>query len=102
MPDILGLGWFSFGPKSGSKSKIPGRILKSVRSLFSSAEVALCLSQVVVEIPAGTPQTPRPGSSPGGIGELGGGGSLAGARVVMPKCPGRRPTEELLHIDQAK
>jgi hypothetical protein len=38
VPDILGLVWPSFRPKSGSKSKISGRILKSVRGPFSSAE----------------------------------------------------------------
>ena len=40
VPDILGLVWPSFRPKSGSKSKIPGRILKCFRGLFSSAERA--------------------------------------------------------------
>ncbi len=38
VPNILGLVWPSFRPKSGSKSKISGRILKSVRGPFSSAE----------------------------------------------------------------
>ncbi len=38
VPDILGLVWPSFRSKSGSKSKISGRILKSFRGLFSSAE----------------------------------------------------------------
>ncbi len=31
VPDVFGLVWTSFRPRSGSKSKIPGRILKSVR-----------------------------------------------------------------------
>ncbi len=38
VPDILGLVWRSFRPKSGSESKISGRILKISRGLFSSAE----------------------------------------------------------------
>ncbi len=39
VPDILGLAWPSFRPKSGSKSKIAGRILTSFRGPFSSAEM---------------------------------------------------------------
>ncbi len=35
VPDILGLLWPSLRPKSGSKSKISGRILQSFRSHFS-------------------------------------------------------------------
>ncbi len=42
VPDILGLVWPSFRPKSGSKSKISGRILKSFRGPFSSAEAGCC------------------------------------------------------------
>jgi hypothetical protein len=38
VPGILGLVWPSFKPKSGSKSKIPGRILKQILGSFSSAE----------------------------------------------------------------
>ncbi len=38
VPDILGLVWPRFRPKSDPKSKIPDRILKSVRGPFSSAE----------------------------------------------------------------
>ncbi len=38
VPDIVGLVWPSFRPKSGSKSQISGRILKSFRGPFSSAE----------------------------------------------------------------
>ncbi len=38
VPDNSGLVFPSFRPKSGSKSKIPGRILKSCRGPFSSAE----------------------------------------------------------------
>ncbi len=37
VPGILGLVWPSFRPKSGSKSKISGRILKSFRGPFISA-----------------------------------------------------------------
>ncbi len=40
VPDILGLVWPSFCPNSGSKSQISGRILKSFRALFSSAELS--------------------------------------------------------------
>ncbi len=39
VPDILGLAWPSFRPKSGSKSKIPGGILKSFRGPFSLADL---------------------------------------------------------------
>ncbi len=42
-PDILGLVWPSFRPESGSKSKIPGRILQSSRGPLSSAESCACL-----------------------------------------------------------
>ncbi len=38
VPDIWGLAWPSFRPKSGSKSKIYGRILTSFRGPCSSAE----------------------------------------------------------------
>jgi hypothetical protein len=38
VPDILGSVWRSFRPKSGSESKISGRILNISRGLFSSAE----------------------------------------------------------------
>ncbi len=39
LPDMLGLVWPSLRPKSGSKSKIAGRILKRCRGPFSSAEL---------------------------------------------------------------
>ena len=45
VPDILGLVWPSFRPKSGPKSQISGRILKSVRGPFSSAELRPSLHQ---------------------------------------------------------
>ena len=35
VPDILGLVWPSFRPKSGSKSKISGRILNNFRALLA-------------------------------------------------------------------
>jgi hypothetical protein len=38
VPDVLGLVWPSFRPKSGSRSKISGRILNIYRGPFSSAE----------------------------------------------------------------
>ncbi len=37
-PGILGLVWLRFRPQFGSTLKIPGRILKSFRGPFSSAE----------------------------------------------------------------
>ena len=40
LPGILGLVCLRFRPNSGSKSKIPGRILKSFRDPFSSADIA--------------------------------------------------------------
>ncbi len=45
VPDILGVVWPSFSPKSGSKSQISGRILKSFRGPFSSAEQAPFLGE---------------------------------------------------------
>ncbi len=39
VPDIMGLVWPSLRPKSSSKSKVSGRILKSYRGSFSSAEI---------------------------------------------------------------
>jgi hypothetical protein len=41
VPDILAMVWPSFRNNFGSKSKIFGRILKSFRGSFSSAELAL-------------------------------------------------------------
>ena len=41
VPDILGLVWPSFRPKSGSKSKISGRIPKHFRGPFRSADSGL-------------------------------------------------------------
>ncbi len=38
VPDILGLVWPNFSPNAGSKSQISGRILKSFRGHFDSAE----------------------------------------------------------------
>ncbi len=38
VPDILGFVWPRLKPKSGSKSRKPGRILKSCPGSFSSAE----------------------------------------------------------------
>ncbi len=62
VPDIVGLVWPSFRPKSDSKSKISGRVLKSVRCPFSLAELSRVLkspmsggvvAKVGPEIPAG-------------------------------------------------
>ncbi len=39
VPAILGFVWPSFRPKSGSKSKIPGRLLQRFRGPSSSAEL---------------------------------------------------------------
>ncbi len=39
VPDILRLVWPSFRPKPGSRSKIPGRILKSCRGPLSSSKL---------------------------------------------------------------
>ncbi len=46
MPDILGLVWPSFRPTSGSKSKIPGRILKSFPGPFSGDEGSFILVDI--------------------------------------------------------
>ena len=66
VPDILGLVWPSFRPKSGSKSKISGRILKRALLILSSGRA-----------PEWSPTPPRKKiklrPAPGGPGEAPGG-----------------------------
>jgi hypothetical protein len=64
VPDVVGVLWPSFNPKSGSKSQISCRTLKSCWGLFSSAELSRlgdCLGWPGDPVPGPSGSTPGPG-----------------------------------------